>query len=364
MRFTCNKQDMRDAINRVIKTVPQKPYNSLLECIHLSTISEGIIIRSFDTVTAVKTNISADVSELGETAIPARLLSEITAKFPDGELNVESGDEGGIVFSAGKSTATLQEMKADEYPEFPALRGDSVVLKQSVLKEMIDGTSFAVYQLDDKPIYKGMLLEARDGEFTIVAIDGPRMAKRRIPFETINEMSVIVPGKAMKELSRLMESEDGMVEILLNDNCVFFVFDETIVYTQLLSGSFLNYRSLIHEDRSIRVRVETKMLEKSIEMVSVMAKEDVYNMIIMDIGADTMTLTSKNDYGEVVDSIPVSTEGDCLRLGFNARYFLEAIRAIDDDEIFLDFRTKRDECTIRPIEGEDYLYMVFPVNTK
>ncbi|PWM37691.1 MAG: DNA polymerase III subunit beta [Clostridiales bacterium] len=364
MRFTCNKEDIREAISRVIKTVPQKPYNSILECIHMTTIDGGVILRAYDTVTAIKTTISATVTDYGETAIPARLLSEIIIKLPDGEIDVNSVEGKGIVFTAGKSEATLQEMEADEFPEFPELKGDSIVLKQSELADMIKRTSFAVYQLPDKPIYTGMLVEAKDGEFAIVAVDGPRMAKKKIPFETVNEVRVVVPGKAMKEVGRLMENEDENVELLINENCCFFVFDDTIMYTQLLSGNFIDYRKLIPDDRVTRVRVETRFLEKSFEMMSVMAKEDIYNMIKIEITPDALLLTSKNDYGEISDSVPVLTEGDCMSIGFNVRYFLEAIRTIDDDYIFLDFKSKLDQCVIRPVEGDDYIYMIFPVNMK
>ena len=136
------------------------------------------------------------------------------------------------------------------------------------------------------------------------------------------------------------------------------------MYTQLLSGNFIDYRKLIPDDRATRVRVETRFLEKSFEMMSVMAKEDIYNMIKIEITPDALLLTSKNDYGEISDSVPVLTEGDCMSIGFNVRYFLEAIRTIDDDYIFLDFKSKLDQCVIRPVEGDDYIYMIFPVNMK
>ena len=148
---------MQKAINIVIRTAYSKYQKSILECIHIVARDGGISLDTFDTTTAMKTTLYADVLESGQTAIPARIFYDIISKFPSGEIHFER--EGSTILLTGEnSRASLQEMDAEQFPAFPALEGEKLCLGRKMLREMVEKTAFSVYTGEDKPIFTAFCL--------------------------------------------------------------------------------------------------------------------------------------------------------------------------------------------------------------
>lgn len=362
MKFSCSKADFLKAVNIASKTSYVKVSKSILECVHITTADEQIILNTFDTVTAIKCSVFASIIEPGQTAVPAKMLLEILSKFPDGEICVQS-EKSGIKLTCANAFASLSEMDATQFPSFPTVDGVKITVGASELKKLIDGTSFAVYQSDDKPIYTGMLFETTANEFSVVALDGIRLAKRKIDWQT-TAVKAIIPAKSLKDLSRIIEDGDSAVDLYISKNACFITVGTIDIYTRLLEGEFMNYVNIIPKTYKTRVRFETAIMRKSLEVVSVMAREDSNNQIRMNIGEKTITLKSNSEYGTIEDVIPVYMEGEMLNVAFNVRYLLELFKNIEETEVLMDFEGKLKPSVVRPVTGEDFMYMVVPVNLR
>lgn len=364
MKFTCGKQDLMKAINTVIKATYSRSVKSILECIHLKAEGEEVVLDAFDTVTAIRSRAFATIEQAGETAIPARLLQEIVGKFPDGEITFYRTEEAGICLKTDNASAFLQEMDASQFPAFPELKGTSFTLTQGELKSLIEGTAFSVYVGEDKPIFTGLLLEAREGQLSMVGIDGVRLAKRSLKRDVAEELRIVIPSKALKDATKLLNEEEEELNIYFNDSACFFTVGNTEIYTRLLDGNYMNYDEIIPKTYKTRVRVLTRQFESSLEMVSVMAKEDSSNLVKMEVFENYVELKSNSEYGTSSVETPVYVEGEMLKIAFNARYMLDVFRAIEDESVYMEFESRLHPCVVKPLEGEGFLYLVVPVNVK
>ena len=363
MKFTCNKEELVKGINIVIRAAYGKYQKSILECIHIVAEDGRLTLDTFDTMTAIKTSVYAEVLEPGQTAIPARIFYDIISKFPSGEVHFER--EGSTILVKGEnSKASLQEMDAEQFPAFPVLEGEQLHINRRLLREMIDKTAFSAYVGEDKPIFTGLLFETdpEAGRINVVGIDGIRLAKNSAPISCKEKIRAVIPAKTLKEASRIIGDEDSDVTLYFTQSVCFLLCDDTVIYTRLLDGEFMNYESIIPKEYKTRVRVEGKLIARSLELVLVLAKEDGSNLIRMEIGNSSIQFGSASEYGVAQDEIPIFMEGEVLKIAFNAKYLLDVFRVVEEKEVFMEFDSRLKPCVIRPIEGDQFLYLVVPVN--
>lgn len=366
MKFTINKQYFQKCIGTVLHVAyNNKAQKSILECIHIEAKGQKIILNAFDTVTAIRTETFADVVEEGACAIPARMLADVVMKLAEADVTIEKNEENGIRLTCSKTTIVLQEMDARQFPDFPQVAGNAFALESYRLKELVNGTAFSVYQLPDKPIITGLLLESCENRLNIVGIDGVRMAKMSINKSSGDDFRVVVPVKAMREAARIMgDMEEESIKIVTDKNSCFFVSDDTTIYTRLLEGEYMNYKNLIPASFKTHVRVNVGLLEDSLNMVSVMSREISTNPVKIVLKHDSVELISKSEYGTASDMVPCKMDGESTSIYVNARYLLDVLKVVDDDEVMLEFENGLKPYIVRPVEGDDYIYMIVPLNIR
>ncbi len=364
MKFICNTRDFTKAVNTASRTSSSKGLKTILECILISTDTNCIRLNSFDTVTAVETTIYATVEEEGKTAIPARLLSEIVNKFPETEICVERTEPGKIHITSGSASAYLTEMEADQFPVFNHIDGDEFEIKGKELRSLIIGTQFAAYQGDDKPVFTGLLFEIDGDELSVVAIDGYRMAKRLAVWNNVKPIKAIIPVRTLREIMRIINDDDETVKIIIGENACVFETSDTFIYARLIEGEFLNYNNIIPKSFKTKIKIETRLLEKSLEMSSVLAKEDGNYIIKLKINPSSVEINAVSEYGSITDEIPAYMNGEVLNIAFNVKYILDVLKVIDDDEIYMEFDSRLKPCIIRPVGNNRFMYMIVPVNVR
>ena len=365
MKVSVNRQDFLKSINTVIHVSYNKSQRSILECILIEADYDRVTLNAFDTVTAIETSLFADIEEDGVCAIPAKLLAEVVSKMPDGNIELEKNDESGITISSGGTCIRLQEMDERQFPRFPEVEGETFVINKEVLKKIIDKTVFSVYQTPDKPIFTGLLFEIEETNLNVVGIDGVRMAKRSIQKLPTNPARIVIPSKAVKEAARLINDDtEENITVVTSKKACFFLTQDYKIYTRLLEGEFMNYNNIIPPSFKTRIRVNAKMLENSLNMVSVISRDQSTNPVKLTVGFDTLTLTAKSEYGNASDNIPILLEGETISIFLNAKYMMDALRVIDEEEVYINLENSLKPCVIKPVKGEDYLYLIVPLNIK
>lgn len=370
MKIVCEKEKILKAINSVTKAVASKTTMPILEGILIQTNDKEVKLTTYDLEIGIEYIIDADVREQGATVVNAIMFSEIIRKLPDTEINISLNEKNLLVIECEGSLYKLATMNPEEFPELPQINVEnSIEIEQNVLKEMIRKTIFAVSTEENRPIFTGCLFEIKNNKLNVVAVDGFRLAwKSKFLQNSSNDFTAVIPGRTLNEVNKIILDSFDNIKIGVAKNQALFEMENCKLVTRLLDGEFLNYSSVIPENWETRVRVNKNIIQNCFERISLISassieKEKKYPVkVSVDIGKVTISCT--NQTGDAKEEMYVSTEGQNLEAGFNPKYFLDALRAIEDEEIFVDFGTSISPCIIRPVDDGDYIYMILPIRLK
>ncbi|MGI6152512.1 MAG: DNA polymerase III subunit beta [Christensenellaceae bacterium] len=364
MKFSCPKGELLKAIG-ICSRASSKMQKTILECILFSCKDNSIELKATDISLSIKTKIEAAVTEEGVAAIPARLLYEIINRFPENEVSFSSVRENTVEISCLNSKVDLQQMDADEFPEFPEIeQGEQIKIGQSLLKSMINQTIFSAAASEEKPILTGLYFDVTRNNLSIVALDGYRMAVRKEPAISDIVKSCVVPARTLRELSRIVNDSEENIKISISGNMALFETEDTQIYTRLLEGEYINYKNLLPKEYTTSVKVEKEMLRESIELASVLAREGNNNVVRFQVEDKILEITSNSEMGKLNDKVPVITRGKNLKIAFNAKYILDVLKAVEDQEVVMHFNSAISPCIIKQDGSETYEYLVLPVQLK
>ena len=370
MKIVCEKEKIIKAINSVTKAVASKTTMPILEGILIQTNENEVKLTTYDLEIGIEYIIEAEVKEQGATVVNAIMFSEIIRKLPDTDINISLNDQNLLVIECEGSLYKLATMNAEEFPELPQITVEnSINIEQNTLKDMIRKTIFAVSTEENRPIFTGCLFEIKNNKLNVVAVDGFRLAwKSKFLQTNSNDFTAVIPGRTLNEVNKIITDSFDNIKIGVAKNQALFEMENCKLVTRLLDGEFLNYSSVIPENWETRIRVNKNNLQNCFERVSLISassieKEKKYPVkVSVEIGKVTISCT--NQTGDAKEEMYLSTEGKNLDAGFNPKYFLDALRAIDDEEIFVDFGTSISPCIIRPTDDGDYIYMILPIRLK
>ncbi len=370
MKIICYKDKILKAINSVVKGVASKTTMPILEGILIQTNENEIKLTTYDLELGIEYIMECEIKEQGSTVVNAIMFSEIIRKLPDTEISIKINEKNLLEIECEGSLYKLATMNPEEFPELPKIEVEnSIELDQSILKNMIRKTIFAVSSEENRPIFTGCLFEIQNNKLNIVAVDGFRLALRSIFLnKQTNDFSAVIPGKTLNEVNKILSDSFELVKIGVSKNQALFEMDNCKIVTRILDGEFLNYKNVIPENWETRVRVNKNNLQNCFERISLISsssieKEKKYPVkVTVDIGKVTISCT--NQTGEAKEEMFISTEGKGLEAGFNPKYFLDSLKSIDDEEVFVEFGTNISPCLIKSVENKDYVYMILPIRLK
>ncbi len=369
MKFVCEKEKILKGINSVINGVANKTTKPILEGILIQTNDHELKLTSYDLEIGIEYILEANVTEQGNTVVNAVMFSEIIRKLPNAEIQIRINENNLLEIECEGSLYKLATMDPEEFPELPRINIDnSIKLEQSTLKNMIRKTIFAVSTEENRPIFTGSLFEVMDGKLNVVAVDGYRLAIKNKEVEESNQFSCVIPGKTLNEVNKIISDSFDVITVGIEKNQALFEMENCKIVTRLLDGEFLKYSNTIPQTWETRIKVNKSNIQNCFERIllisaSSIEKEKKYPVKV-NIEVGKVTISCSNQTGDAKEEILVDTEGKDLEIGFNPRFFLDALKAIDDEEVYIEFGTNRSPCIIRPIDEGDYVYMILPIKMK
>ena len=370
MKFICEKEKLLKAINSVVKGAASKTTMPILEGILIQTNDNEIKLTTYDLEIGIEYIIESSVEEQGSTVVNAIMFSEIIRKLPDTEISITLNEDNLLVIECEGSLYKLATMNPDEFPELPKINVEnSVELEQKTLKNMIRKTIFAVSVEENRPIFTGCLFEIKENKLNVVAVDGFRLGWTSSYLEkNCKDFKAVIPGKTLNEVNKIISDSFDNITIGVSKNQALFKMENCKIVTRLLDGEFLNYKSVVPQNWDTRIRANRRDLQECFERISLISassteKEKKYPVKV-NIEVGKVTISCTNQTGDAKEEVLLETEGKDLEVGFNPKYFLDALKAIDDEEIFINFGTSISPCVIKPIENEDYTYMILPIIMK
>ena len=362
MIFKCEKQKFLEGINIVQKAITGKSTTPILEGIFISANESELTLIGSDLDVSIQTKVNANVIENGEIVIDSKIFAEIIRKLPNAEIKLETIENQSIRITCEKSVFDLVYMNTNEFPQLPEIDENlKISVNQNILKNMIKGTSFAIAQDETRPILQGILFEVKNKTLNLVALDGYRLAIRSEYLDTDLDIEVVIPGKTLNEVSKILEDTDEIVDVTFANNHILFNLEKTKIISRLLEGKFINYMSLLPQEHKLLVNVNRSELQNSIERASLMAKDGNTNLIKLDFQQDNLIISSNSQLGKVREEIAIKLQGEEIKIAFNSRYLIDVLKNIESDEVVMKMTSGITPCVIEEKENDNAKYLVLPV---
>ena len=367
MKIRCEKKDLQTAVSNVSRAAPSKSPIPALEGI-LFTADRELTLTAYDTRLGIYTVLDADILEAGSIVIPARFLAELVRRLPDGYVTITADDNFSVSIRCGKTEFNVMGLDPESFPALSVIDPvQNVGIPENLLKSMINQTIFSVSTSESRPLYMGILFEIGEYDLTLVAVDGYRLAKRSeaMDHKKMQPCSFIIPGSSLSEVERLC-SADKKEEVLiaLGEKHASFAIGNTVLITRRLEGEFMNYRKSIPTSFRYEVVVEREELICVIDRVALVIKDKQSSPVRMVVGDGNLEFTCTTPFGHAEDSCLCEGSGEGIKIGFNDRYFMDALKAAGEEKLRISMNTPSAPIIIEAAEGGSYLYMVLPVRLR
>lgn len=363
MNFTTTKKILSEAVSNILKAVSTKSTMPALEGILIKTKENQIELTAYDLEIAIKTIIPAEIFEEGEIIITAKIFLDIVRKSPAEKINFAINDKNVTTIKSGQSNFSIIGIDANEFPDLPEVKSDeSIKINGELLQSMIRQTIFSVSENDSKPINQGSLFNFEDGIFDLVSVDGFRLALRRENVNMDINTSFVVPAKALSEVIKL--ATENEIEMIPARRHIMFKIDNYTIISSVLEGEFLDYKNAIPNISKTEIIVNTKKLIESTERVSLIISDRLKSPIRMSFKNDEINLSCSTTLGKANDVLECKITGDDIEMGFNNKYVLDALKYSECDMVKMSIVGSINPLIIKPMEGENFIFLVLPVRIK
>ena len=364
MKIICNKSDLLKGVNIALKAVPVRTTLSILECIIIDANELDITLTSNDMELGIETKVEGEIIEKGKIALEAKFLSEIVRKLPDSEVTIETDSNYVATISCEKAVFTISGKDADDFSYLPYIeRNKSITMSQFSLKEIIRQTIFSIGDSESNKVMTGELFEISGDNLRVVSLDRYRVSIRNFKLKEASEdIKVIVPGKTLNEISKILSGDmEDEVNIFFANNHIVFEFSNTVVVSRLIEGEFFKINQMLTKDFTTKVDINKKELLDCIDRATLLVKEGNKKPVIFDIKDGDMNINIVSTFGKMNEDIDINKDGNDIKIGFDPKFLIDALRVIEDENISMFFMNAKAPCTIRDEEG-NYIYLILPVN--
>lgn len=364
MKLICSKSNLLHGVNIVSKAVPTRTTMAILECILIDASANEIKLTANDMELGIETKIEGEIAERGVIALDAKIFSEIVRKLPDSDVTIETDASFKTTITCEKAKFNIVGKSGDDFSYIPYIeRNEPIVMSQFTLKEVIRQTIFSIADNDNNKLMTGELFEIEENDLKVVSLDGHRISIRNIELKNnYSHKKVVVPGKTLQEVSKIIPgSAEDEVSIFLTDNHIVFEFENTTVVSRLIEGEYFKIEQMLSSDYETKVKINKRELLDCIDRATLLVKEGDKKPIIMNITDGTMELKINSFIGSMNEDIDIAKEGKDILIGFNPKFFIDALRVIDEEEVTLYMVNPKAPCFIKDDEGT-FIYLILPVN--
>lgn len=364
MKFTASKETLVRPLQMVSGIVERRQTLPILANVLLKVSDGTLSLTSTDLEIEMRTEVAVDKAQAGETTLPARKFVDICRSLADEAVLEFSLSGERATLRAGKSRFVLSTLPAGEFPGIEVSKELSrLALPQGVLRAGILKTQFAMAQQDVRYYLNGMLMELGGQSVHLVATDGHRLALCRLPSpkESKKDHSVIIPRKAVQELSRLLGEGEEEAEIVLGANFIQVNTPEMRFTSKLIDGRFPDYRNVIPSGGNKSAICEREPLRQALNRVSILSNEK-YRGVRLRFSTDSLRIFAHNpEQEEAEEEIAVDFAGEDLEVGFNVTYIQDALSACATDQVKLSLVDANSSCLIQGVGDQDSKHIVMPI---
>jgi DNA polymerase III subunit beta len=372
MKLTIHQSALVQMLQTVSKAVAVRTTKQVLMGILLETTNEGLTATAYDLELGIQTHLTANeenelsILDPGAIVLPARYALDVVKKLPSEPITLQVSNNYMTEIQTASVQFHLHGIDAAEFPKLPVFHNaKSLHLQSDVLKRLIRSTTFATSTSEVRPILTGIHLQSTTNQLTFTATDGLRLATRHVDFEstTSDEWNVILPAKSLNELLKILPDDNRSVQIQFTNSHSLFSVDDTLFYTRLIDGAYPDTSRIIPNAHKTEVILSANAITHAIDRAALIARDRDNHMIRLELQDQTITVSSSSpEIGNVSESVHVPSKiGDDMQIAFNAKYVLDALKAMETDELSIQFSGGNQPFVIRQHGQEDGLQLISPV---
>ena len=361
MKFSVSKEKLLEGLQRVQNVVSTRTTLPILSNVLLQASDKELRLTTTDLDVGVRCSVEASVDKAGGTTLPARRLFSIVRELPASDVQVEVDSKNVASIRCGPSFFKILGLPEEEFPPLPKFENAKVFnIRQKDLKDGLRKTAYAISTDETRYVLNGILFSFKENKLTLVATDGRRLAlvDIELEFPRSQEVDIIVPTKAVTELSRLL-AEDGDVKLSVGENQVTFEAGGTLLASKLIEGNYPNYRQVIPGEMRERVKLERELFLQSVHRVSLLASEKSNSVKLVFSKNNIEIAANTPDVGEAKESLPVQYKGKEFSIAFNPEFLMAPLRSLTEEEVFMDLIDEMSPGVIKI--QTPFLYVLMPM---
>ena len=370
VRLSVMQENLARGLSVVTRAVSSRSTLPVLANVLLKTEDAGLKLTATNLEIGITYWVPGKIDEDGATTVPAKLLTDLVNSLPPGdkvELEVTAGDT--LHVKAGRFQTHIKGIDAEEFPAIQtAGERPTTRIAQNVLRRALAETAFAAASDEARPILTGVLARFEGDRLTLAAADNYRIAVKTVPIlDAVPETSVVIPARALNELSRILADVDDPVEVVLaaGRNQVLFHLDGIDLVSRLIDGQFPNYQQVMPQAHATRAVLDREELLRAVRPAALIAHESA-NIVKLQIGGDGdggITVSANAEVGDHVGQVEAAVEGDGTTIAFNARYLADVLTNVAAEQFALELNGPLSPGVFKPIGDDQYVHVVMPVRT-
>ncbi|MEK3732807.1 MULTISPECIES: DNA polymerase III subunit beta [Paenibacillus] len=378
MKISILKNALNESIQHVSKAISSRTTIPILSGIKLDVTYSGVTLTASDTDISIQSFIPAEddkqtiveVEQPGSVVLPAKFFVEIIKKLPSQDVQMEVKENFHTFISAGATEIQMVGLDPEEFPVLPSIEGNQTIsLPGDLLKNMIKQTVFSISSNETTPILTGVLWTLSDNELKFTATDRHRLATRSIHLEGTDDISfnnVVIAGKTLNELSKIIPDQNTLVDIVVSDNQVLFKIDRVLFYSRILDGIYPDTSRIIPDTHKTELILDTKKLTESIDRAYLLSREEKTNIVLlqtMENGGIEIS-SSSSELGKVREELDlVEFKGEPLRISFNSKYMLDVLKVVESEQLMIAFVGVMSPIILKPLDDSKSQYIILPYRT-
>jgi len=374
MNFQINKDTLLNSLITAQKSLSNKTPNPALQGIKLDVLEDSLVITTSNSDIAIRLSVkdqSLDVKTVGSVLIPGKYFIEIIRKLDGLKVSLSLVADNMLRIEADRSDITLNMMDLDDYPELEfSEKVKSIKINVRTLKTIIRQTAFATSSIENRPILTGVNFKISGNKLKAIATDSYRLSQKEIELtETYETLNIIIPGRSLEELIKVLENNNETVEMHFDRSKILFKYRNLLFQSRLLEGNYPETSKLVPTDFPIVIKFNKENLSTAIERASLLSNRDGNNSIVkLALRQDNIVEISSNspEIGKVLEEVyPVDQiEGSPIKIAFSSKYILEALKVFNSSEVTINFTGEIRPFILKGEYDENMIQLILPVRTE
>ncbi|MBQ7558037.1 MAG: DNA polymerase III subunit beta [Lachnospiraceae bacterium] len=372
MKIVSDVKEFQRAISVCSRAINSKSTLNMHDCVLIDARNGRISMTASDSDFVIETEIEGTIEESGRIVLEADYLDKVikslsSEKDEKGvtDVRIETKENYRTIITSGSAkNTTLPGRDGAEFSVLPAIdRTDSLTISEFSLRQIINQTIFSINSNESNVLMSSECFEIDGNVLKVASLDGKRISIRKIVLrDAYGNRKLIIPGKVLNEISRILHDDtEKDVVISISENRIVFDFEKTTVVSQLVDGTYFDVDQMIVTDYETKILVKREALIAGLERARIFVRDGDSKPVILTVKDGTMNIRVTSAVGSTDDNIDIEKSGKDIVIGFNAKFLIEALRAVDDETVSIDFVNSKAPCYLRN-DDDTYVYMVLPIN--